>query len=37
MKPSSWLARASGEEIIQLMRILDALGQSAATGKEVRI
>ena len=28
---------ASGEEIIQLMRILDALGQSAATGKEVRI
>ncbi len=28
---------ASGEEIIQLMRMLDALGQSAATGKEVRI
>jgi predicted dehydrogenase len=28
---------ASGEEIIQLMHMLDALGQSAATGKEVRI
>jgi predicted dehydrogenase len=28
---------ASGEEIIQLMHILDALGQSAATGKEVSI
>ena len=28
---------ASGEEIIQLMHILDAMGQSAATGKEVRI
>lgn len=28
---------ASGQEIIQLMHILDALGQSAATGKEVSI